>query len=196
VTEHRYGKDRTVIRDLTQQAVKIGASAVDRLRVRHAGVVILIYHRVGRRTTLEVDLPTSLVAEQMAALAELGRVTTLDEALEWLRAPVSSSGDVPPSAPPIVVTFDDGTQDLADFAMPILEQYSIPATLYVATEFIDRDLCFPADGKALSWSALAQMVNTGFVTVGSHTHTHALLDRLSPDAAAIEIETSARLIGD
>ena len=184
-----------MIRDLTQQAVKMSASAVDRLRVRHDGVVILIYHRVGRRTSLEVDLPTSLFADQMAALAELGRVTTLDDALDWLRAPDLSMGGTS-VGPPIVVTFDDGTRDLADIAMPILEQYAIPATLYVATEFIDRDLRFPADGRALSWAALAEMVNTGLVTVGSHTHTHALLDRLSPEAATIEIATSARLIGD
>jgi peptidoglycan/xylan/chitin deacetylase (PgdA/CDA1 family) len=159
-------------------------------------VVILIYHRVGRRTSLEVDLPTSLFEEQMAALAESGRVTTLDAALDWLGTPAATAGPAEIKGPPIVVTFDDGTEDLADIATPILERYAIPATLYVATEFVDRDIRFPADGKALSWASLAEMVATGLITVGSHTHTHALLDRLSPVAAAIEIGTSGRMIDD
>jgi peptidoglycan/xylan/chitin deacetylase (PgdA/CDA1 family) len=38
------------------------------------------------------------------------------------------------------------------------------------------------------------MASTGLVTVGSHTHTHALLDRLAPEDAANEIATSSRLV--
>jgi peptidoglycan/xylan/chitin deacetylase (PgdA/CDA1 family) len=38
------------------------------------------------------------------------------------------------------------------------------------------------------------MAATGLITVGSHTHTHALLDRLAPDDAEIEIATSSRVI--
>ena len=185
-----------MIRDMTQRAVKSTAAAVDQLRTPHDGVVILIYHRVGRRTSLEVDLPTSLFDEQMAALAELGRVTRLDDALDWLCTPVSNAVSEETEGPPIVVTFDDGTEDLADIATPILERYAIPATLYVATEFLDRDIRFPADGRALSWASLAEMVATGLITVGSHTHTHSLLDRLSPREAAVEIETSGRMIDD
>jgi peptidoglycan/xylan/chitin deacetylase (PgdA/CDA1 family) len=173
---------------MSQQAVK-GASAVaDRLHTQHDGVVILIYHRVGRRTSLEVDLPTSLFDEQMAMLAETGRVTTLENALQWL---TNTTMD---AAPPIVVTFDDGTQDLAEIAMPILERYAVPATLYVATDFIDRGLDFPADGRPLSWAALADMASTGLIDVGSHTHSHALLDRLPVDMVTHEVETSIRLI--
>ena len=178
---------------MTQQAVKAAASALDTVRATHEGVVVLIYHRVGRRTSLEVDLPTALFDEQMAALAELGRVTTLDDALDWLCLPAPATSA---TKPPIVVTFDDGTSDLADIATPILERYAIPATLYVATEFIERDIRFPADGRALSWAALADMVTTGLITVGSHTHTHALLDRLDLDAAVREVEISTRLIED
>ena len=40
------------------------------------------------------------------------------------------------------------------------------------------------------------MVSTGFVTIGSHTHTHALLDRLPPDRVEDEITRSAGLIED
>ncbi len=39
----------------------------------------------------------------------------------------------PVGANPVVVTFDDGTDDFADQAVPVLERYRIPVTLYVAT---------------------------------------------------------------
>ena len=39
-------------------------------------------------------------------------------------------------------------------------------------------------------------MSTGLVTVGSHTHSHALLDRLEPDAVADELDRSRELIED
>ena len=38
--------------------------------------------------------------------------------------------------------------------------------------------------------------STGLVDVGSHTHRHALLDRVTPAVAADELDRSAGLIGD
>src|SRR5688572_28036581 len=60
--------------------MKLAAAAADRLRPPPSGVVVLIYHRVGARTGVEVDLPASLFEEQVAALAESERVVTLDDA--------------------------------------------------------------------------------------------------------------------
>jgi peptidoglycan/xylan/chitin deacetylase (PgdA/CDA1 family) len=129
----------------------------------------------------------------MAALAQLGCVTTLDDALDWLRAPVDPTDT---ERPPVVVTFDDGTGDLYDIATPILVRHSIPATVYVATDYIERGIPFPANGQPLSWRALAEMMSTGLVDVGAHTHTHALLDRVTPTDAASEIQQSTQVIED
>ena len=181
-----------MFRNNIQQAVKFAAATVDKARPHPTGVVVLIYHRVGRRSSLEVDLPTSLFEEQMAALSERGNVRTLDAAIDWLDA----GGDEEPTNPPVAVTFDDGTEDLHDVAMPILERYRIPSTLYVATEFVDAAVSFPANGRPLSWRALADMTFGGLLRVGSHSHSHALFDRISLAEAANEIETSTRLIED
>jgi peptidoglycan/xylan/chitin deacetylase (PgdA/CDA1 family) len=126
----------------------------------------------------------------MAALAASGRVRTLDEALDLLAAPQ------PPPVDPVVVTFDDGTADFADVAMPILERHGVPATLYVATDFVDRGRSFPDDGTPLSWAALRDAAAGGLVTVGSHTHTHALLDRLPAAQVAAELDRACDLIAD
>ena len=42
----------------------------------------------------------------------------------------------------------------------------------------------------------ADAVATGLVDIGSHTHSHALLDRLDPQHIASELDTSIGLIGD
>lgn len=181
-----------MLRDTLQHALKFASATVDNVRRQPTGVVVLIYHRVGRRSSLEVDLPTSLFEEQMAALSERGTVRTLEAALDWLDA----SGDEERAEAPVVVTFDDGTEDLYDIATPILERYRIPFTLYLATEFVDAGVSFPADGRPLSWRALADMSVAGLLTVGSHSHSHALFDRISLPEAASEVEKSSRLIED
>ena len=176
-----------------RRVVKVAAESVDVVRPGHRGIVVLIYHRVGRRSSQSVDLPLAQFDDQMAELAASGRVVTLDRAVDLLEG----REPVPALQPdPVVVTFDDGTADLADLATPVLERHGVPATLYVATDFVDRGLPFPDDGVALSWGALADMVATGLWQIGSHTHTHALLDRLADDAIADELDRSIDLIAD
>lgn len=170
-------------------AVKVAAAGADLLRPSGPGLVVLIYHRVGARTGSEVDLATKLFDEQVGELSAAGRLVSLDDGLARLAAADLADR-------PVVLTFDDGTADWADEAMPILVRHQAPATFYVATDFVDRGLSFPGDGKPISWAALADMASSPLVTVGSHTHTHALLDRADGPTAATELDRSIELIGE
>ncbi len=172
-----------------RSSVKWCSLALDLPRRRAAGIVILIYHRTGARTGGEADLPSALFSQQMEVLAASGRAVSLDVALRTLEC--QPAADAPD---PVVVTFDDGTPDVADVAMPILQQFQIPATVYLATDFIERSRPFPADGRPLSWSAARDLVSTGLVTIGSHTHTHPRLDRLERPRVATELDRSIALI--
>jgi peptidoglycan/xylan/chitin deacetylase (PgdA/CDA1 family) len=154
--------------------------------------VVLIYHRVGGGSGTEVDLSPQAFDEQMAWLAATGRVVTLDAAIDLLVGTVGGDG----RDDPVVVTFDDGTADLAEHAMPVLERHGVPATVYLATRFVDEGIAFPDDGTPLSWSAVKDMAATGLVTFGSHTHGHLLLDRLAAAEAADELDRSRQLIED
>ena len=144
--------------------------AADLVKKPGTGLVVLIYHRVGRRSAIEVDLPLATFTEQVAFLAAHTNVVTLTEGLAHVADPLASR------EPVVAITFDDGTADFADLAVPVLAQHRAPATIYIATDFIERGVSFPGGGTPLSWAALADTVSTGFVEIGSHTHRHALLD--------------------
>jgi peptidoglycan/xylan/chitin deacetylase (PgdA/CDA1 family) len=170
------------------QTVKVTAAGFDIVRRPRSGIVILLYHRVGATTESAVDLPINLFEQQMREIAD--RVTTLDAALDAL------AGHTAPSGRDVVVTFDDGTADFADRALPILARHGVPAVVYIATGFIESGREFPGGASPLSWSALRDAVGTGLVTVGSHTDGHTLLDRVDGVTAAAELDRSIDLIGE
>lgn len=170
--------------------MKWTAAAADTVRRPH-GLVVLIYHRVGGHTPVSVDLPRPLFADQLAALAGGWAPLTLDAAADLLGAP-----GPPPGPPPVCVTFDDGTADFVDEALPELVTHRIPATLYVATDHVESGREFPNGGRPASWAALRDAVSSGLVTIGSHTDTHRLLDRVSGPEAAAELDRSIALIED
>ena len=179
-----------------RQAVKAAAAGVDLLQRPREGVVILIYHRVGGASGLELDLPLGPFEEQVEMLAATGRVLPLGKALAHLSGPADGADDADGGGGPIVLTFDDGTADFVDHAVPVLERHRVPVTLYAATSFIDEGTPFPYEGRPVSWQGLADACSTGLVDVGSHTHGHQLLDRLAPDKIAEELDRSIDLIGE
>lgn len=170
--------------------LKLVAAGGDVVRPARPGAVILLYHRVGAGSGMAVDLPGALFQAQLEELSSESRVVSLDSLVTTVAHP-----DAPPT-PPLAVTFDDGTADFAEHVLPVLVRTGVPVTLYVATDFVERGRSFPHDGRPLSWAALADAVSTGLVTVGSHTHTHALLDRLPVEQVEDELDRSVKLIED
>lgn len=179
-----------MIRGTAARLLKVAAAGSDALRRVPEGAVILLYHRVGGGSGTAVDLPPALFRAQMDELGAAGGGTSLDAALAAIRQ------EQAPAVRPVAVTFDDGTADFADRALPVLAEAGVPVTLYVATDFVERGRSFPHNGTPLSWGALRDALDTGLVTVGSHTHTHALLDRLPPEQVADELDRSVKLIED
>jgi peptidoglycan/xylan/chitin deacetylase (PgdA/CDA1 family) len=188
----------SALRTAASRAIKEAAALGDRVRAPDRGVVVLLYHRVGGRTASEIDLPATLFDEQMAWLADRGAAVSLDDALATLDAldPLNDDASDGPDRDPVAVTFDDGTADLVDVALPILVRHRIPALIYVSTDFVENGRPFPGEGTPMSWAAAREALATGLVSIGSHTHTHALLDRVDEAAAADELDRSIDLIAD
>ena len=176
--------------NVARRAMKSLAS----LAPAHPGTVVLIYHRVGAGSGLEIDLDPALFDRQLAALAATGDVVALGDAVESLRTQSAPGPEHSEVRRDTVVTFDDGTADFVDVALPFIVRHRIPVTLYLATAFVEEQRPFPDDGQPLSWAALRDACTTGLVDVGSHTHTHAVLDRLPDEQVAAELDRSRQLI--
>ncbi len=93
-------------------------------------VQVLMYHRVNDVSDGFLPaMPVRVFQQHMRLLADLYRPISLREMLECL-----DRKDIPERA--VVVTFDDGYRDNFTHAYPILCQYSIPATIFLATDAI------------------------------------------------------------
>lgn len=170
-----------------RSVVKGAAAVADTLLPRHPGVVVLIYHRVGGGTDGQVDLDPAEFDRQLAHLAAEHTVLPLGDAVDALTRGDDVTG--------VVLTFDDGTADFAEHAVPALARHRLPATLYVATRFVDEQTDFPWGAPPASWAALRDTASTGLVTFGSHTHSHWLLDRLDAGSIDDDLDRSIDLIG-
>jgi peptidoglycan/xylan/chitin deacetylase (PgdA/CDA1 family) len=104
------------------------------------GVPILGYHRiidvpVEDEYPYDVELVSCGVAAfalQMRHLRDHWRPISLPYLMEL----VDAGKPPPPGA--VVVTFDDGFSDCYENAFPVLHEMKIPATVFVTTEYIDR----------------------------------------------------------
>lgn len=154
-------------------------------------VLMLIYHRVGRRSSSPVDLDQHEFGRQLDVLAASGRVVSLDTAVTML---TESDHRVSVTEPAVVITVDDGTGDWPDLVMPALVDRDLPGTFYVATDFVERQRPFPDGGAPVSWDGLADMLSTGLATIGSHTHTHRVMHDVSAGESKEEVDRSVELI--
>lgn len=156
--------------------VKSVLAAGGRSRAPARGATLLIYHRVGGGTADELDLGTSGFTRQLDLL-EGHDVLPLDAALDRLDA-----GDDRPS---VVLTFDDGFEDVYDNAWPRLRERRLPFTVYLASDFVGRPMVWDgstakgARGPGMTWDQLEELVSSGLCTVGNHTHRHVRPNRLS-----------------
>jgi peptidoglycan/xylan/chitin deacetylase (PgdA/CDA1 family) len=189
---------RRAVAPAARTAVKSVAAGVDVVRPPAAGITILIYHRVGAGNGGQMDLSPAAFDEQLAWLRATQRVLSLDQALiELDAARLAGEGATvprPPSGTPgtgVVLTFDDGTADWVDHVLPALDRAQVPATA-----FVDEQRPLPGDGVPISWAGLKELTTSSLVTIGSHTHTHALMDRLPVTAIAAELDRSVELLGE
>lgn len=64
-----------------------------------------------------------------------------------------------------VVTFDDGYKSNLTLALPVLRELQIPATVFVITGSVTHP-------DHMTWDEVREIIDSGWVTVYSHTETH------------------------
>jgi peptidoglycan/xylan/chitin deacetylase (PgdA/CDA1 family) len=105
-----------------------------RMRRRPA---ILMYHRVARvhHDPWGLAVDPEHFEEQIAYLKEHRTAMPMDEFVQRIR-----SNTLSPDA--VAITFDDGYRDNLVNAMPVLVRHGVPASLFLATGYIDRNVPF------------------------------------------------------
>lgn len=89
------------------------------------GLRILMYHRFSDRDAL---------ARQCAHIRAHYAPVSMAQVADWL----SSGNPLPENA--LAVTVDDGYRDFYQIAFPLFREYGIPATVYLVSSFLDREL--------------------------------------------------------
>ncbi|MFI6598198.1 polysaccharide deacetylase family protein [Nonomuraea sp. NPDC050536] len=156
-------------------------------------VPILMYHSVSDRPNEDTkphSVRPSDLAEQLAYLSENG-FTPLT--LGALVASVNKSA-LPPK--PIVVTFDDGYADFHSAALPLLERYDFPATVFLTSGWVadaDGDAAGRPLDAMLSWGQAREAAQTG-IEFGGHSHSHPQLDQLRTEELRQELRKNKGLL--
>lgn len=92
------------------------------------GAVILQYHHVDDDTPASTSVSPAQFAEHLRAIEREGfRVVRLDTLVDEARSGLDPREKV------LAITFDDGYDDLAEHALPMLEQRGWPAAIFVTT---------------------------------------------------------------
>jgi len=172
-------------------AITRGRSAMWMLRSRprddEAGARILLYHRVADDED-ELAVTPARFREQMETLARDGyRVLGVPLAYDAV-----VRGDL--TRPTVGLSFDDAFRDVAENALPTLEELGFSATAFVTTGVADGRARFGWYGArrqpaVLGWDELTELDANGVLGFEAHTVTH-------PDLRALDERTARDEIAD
>lgn len=158
-----------IITTITATLASLGAYAAD-----HA--VILMYHRFG-----ETDYPTTNIRlEQFDAHLE---ILASDEYNVMALADIIDSLQDGQSLPDrtVAITIDDAYLSVYTEAWPRLKAYGFPATIFVATQPVDRNR-----HGYMSWDQLREMQADDY-DIGSQTRTHPHMHMITPEQVEEEL---------
>ena len=146
------------------------------------GVPILVYHRVSDTDKNPSTLTVADFEAQLKFLVDNGyHVIAPDDLLDaW------ANGKTLPSKP-IVLTFDDGHEDIYKNVFPILQKYNMRATVFIVTNHIGMK-------NYLTWDLVRALQAGGFMDFESHTTSYKDLTTLKGDKLWHEIYDSKQAI--
>ena len=157
-------------------------------------IAILAYHSLDHSRSVLSTSPGTF-AEQMKVLRDAGvMVVSLGDLADDMRA-FSNRENV------VALTFDDGFRNVYEHALPILQSYGFPATVFLVTDYCEKTNSWPGQTVTiereplLAWREIQEMSRAG-ISFGSHTRTHPDLRKLSIEEAEEELASSKKAIAD
>jgi peptidoglycan/xylan/chitin deacetylase (PgdA/CDA1 family) len=158
----------------------------------NVSIPILMYHRVDDIAPDEYWVLRDEFESQMKALVAYGYQPVLTEDIYNYNY---YGGALP--AKPVVITFDDGYEDVYTHAYPVMLQEGLFGEIYVVTDVTESSpaarrfssLFMGVKGQwnpHLTWPEIIEMAGNGMV-FGSHTRTHRDLTTLSDEEMESEL---------
>lgn len=148
-------------------------------------IPVLLYHHIQPYDAAKQKGQTSLTVDngffdqQMAYLSSSGYNTlSADQLVNSLISHQQLQGK------DVVVTLDDGYQDIFTYAYPIAQKYHIILNLMIPTGLVGGNPDY------LTWGELKEMVGSGLVFAYDHTWSHASLGNAPLDKIKYEILTA------
>jgi peptidoglycan/xylan/chitin deacetylase (PgdA/CDA1 family) len=151
--------------------------------------VVLRYHSVGGSGY--GDVSPARLREDLAFLTD--RYDVMD-----VPAVVEGAGD---RTKQVAITFDDGFETFYSEVVPVLEEFAVPATVFVIADAVTqpgfRHDPPEAVDSYMKASQLRDLVDHQYVTVGNHTASHPRLSTV-PDRETLtaEIVGARRRLGE
>jgi peptidoglycan/xylan/chitin deacetylase (PgdA/CDA1 family)/SAM-dependent methyltransferase len=166
--------------------------------------LVLTYHQVGRESPdpLHVSTSTELFAAQMEELRRAWNPISLDSLVDGL-----AQGTLPRKS--VAVTFDDGYAAVLAKALPILERFEIPATVFISPGYMDgkgefwwdelQRIVWESKMEPAQWECLTEDVRMrlypGMPREDAFLLLHGSLRALPPEKVETEIERIRRQSG-
>ncbi len=123
---------RKIIKDMTKTLL-YHFGGYDLLRfIQRNKVVILMYHRFSEKPE-PFKVQKDVFEKQIVFLKKKYNFVSLSR---YADVQSGRRDDLPPNS--IILTIDDGYWDNYTIAYPILKRHSIPATIFITTDFVDK----------------------------------------------------------
>ena len=147
-----------------------------------------MYHHIARQAGPNA-VSTAAWEAQMAFLHAGGyHVLAMDAYLAKVRAGTLDGRD-------LAITFDDAYCSFTEHALPVLQRWGFPATVYVPVDHVGRSNVWD-DGAypILDWAGLRALSHVPGVTIGAHSSSHRRMRQLDDTTLAAEVTTSKAVL--
>lgn len=142
---------------------------------------ILVYHTISSPAEAlpgDIDISPERFERQLEWLSRWRKVVRL---YQTLRSPAGSRF--------VAITFDDGFRDNLTVALPLLEKFDLPMTLFITAGFVGTE-------GYLSHDEVREISRHPLVTIGAHGLLHRHFTKLSRADSRFELVESRRMLED
>lgn len=140
----------------------------------------IVYHTISAPKTA---LPANIDVSPERFETHLGWLSKRRERVVPLRKFLSA----PDKENLFAITFDDGFRDNLTVALPLLEKYELPMTLFIAASFIGKE-------EYLHEEDVQTLASHPLVTIGSHGFWHRHLTKASEEDVRFDLSESKKLL--